>query len=270
MLTYPDINPIALSLGPLKIRWYGLMYLVGFAAAWWLALRRAARPDSGWDRDQVADVMFYGFLGVILGGRIGYMLFYDLPGFLAHPTVILKIWQGGMSFHGGLLGVLAGMWWFGRRYHKRLFEVADFVAPLVPIGLGAGRIGNFINGELWGRASNLPWAMKLSCNRFPEYLCRVPRQPSQLYEAFLEGVVLFTILWLFSRRPRPTMAVSGLFLLCYGTFRFAVEFVRQPDPQLGFVAFGWLTMGQVLSFPMALIGLALLWYAYRNRAPGAA
>ncbi len=269
MLTYPDINPIAVSLGPLKIRWYGLMYLVGFAAAWWLARLRAARPGSGWDRDQVADVMFYGFLGVILGGRIGYMLFYDLPGFLHNPLILLKVWQGGMSFHGGLIGVLAGMWWFGRRYEKTFFEVTDFVAPLVPIGLGAGRIGNFINGELWGKASTLPWAMKLPCDRFPQYLCRAPHQPSQLYEAFLEGVVLFTILWLYSRRPRPTMAVSGLFLLCYGTFRFLVEFVRMPDPQLGYLAFGWLTMGQVLSFPMIVIGAVLLWWAYRGRADAA-
>lgn len=266
MLTYPDISPIALSLGPLKVRWYGIMYLVGFSAAWWLARVRAARPGSDWDREQVADLMFYGFLGVILGGRIGYMFFYDLPGFLHNPLVLLKVWQGGMSFHGGLLGVLAGMWWFGRRYNKAFFQVADFVAPLVPIGLGAGRVGNFINGELWGKASNLPWAMKLPCDRFPQYLCRAPHQPSQLYEVFLEGVVLFTILWLYSRRPRPIMAVSGLFLLLYGTFRFAVEFVRMPDPQLGYLAFGWLTMGQVLSFPMIVAGALLLWWAYRRQA----
>jgi len=265
VLTYPNIDPTIVSFGPFAIHWYGMMYLIGFVAVWWLGTIRARKPGSGWQPVEISDLLFYGALGVILGGRIGYILFYNFGLFLDDPLVLFRIWQGGMSFHGGLLGVLAGMWWFGRRYNKAFFQVADFVAPLVPIGLGAGRIGNFINGELWGKASNLPWAMKLPCDRFPQYLCRAPHQPSQLYEVFLEGVVLFAILWLYSRRPRPIMAVSGLFLLLYGTFRLAVEFVRMPDPQLGYLAFGWLTMGQVLSFPMIVAGALLLWWAYRRQ-----
>jgi len=199
---------------------------------------------------------------VILGGRIGYTLFYNLPGFLADPVVLFKVWEGGMSFHGGLIGVLIGLGLFGRKYGKAFFEISDFAAPLVPIGLGAGRIGNFINGELWGKVSDLPWAMV-----FP-HAGPLPRHPSQLYEALLEGVALFTILWLFSARPRPRMAVSGLFLLCYGLFRFAVEFVREPDLQLGYLAFDWLTMGQILSTPMILVGLGMLGWAYRRGGAG--
>jgi phosphatidylglycerol:prolipoprotein diacylglycerol transferase len=194
----------------------------------------------------------------VLGGRLGYVLFYDLPGFLAEPLNIFKVWQGGMSFHGGLMGVLIAMWLFGRRYHKTFFEVTDFIAPLVPIGLGAGRIGNFINGELWGKVSDVPWAMVFP-NGGP-----LARHPSQLYQAFLEGLVLFIVLWLYSSKPRPTMAVSGLFLLCYGVFRFVVEFVRMPDAQLGYLAFGWLTMGQVLSAPMILTGLGFMAWAYKS------
>lgn len=258
MLTYPDIDPVAVQIGPLAIRWYGLMYLVGFAAGWWLGVRRAKRPGSGWHPEQVGDLVFYVALGVILGGRFGYVLFYDLAGFLADPTMIVKVWQGGMSFHGGLLGVAAAVWWYGRKTGKGFFEVTDFLAPLVPIGLGAGRIGNFINGELWGKVTDLPWGMV-----FP-HAGPLPRHPSQLYEAFLEGAVLFLILWLYSARPRPTMAVTGLFMACYGLFRFLVEFVRLPDAQLGYLAWGWLTMGQVLSAPMILVGVGLLWWAYRG------
>ncbi len=258
MLTYPNFDPIAIHIGPLSIRWYGLMYLLGFAAAWWLGTRRARRPGSGWQSEQVGDLVFYAALGVVLGGRIGYVLFYDLPAFLADPVMIFKVWQGGMSFHGGLIGVLTAMWWYGRKIGKTFFQVTDFVAPLVPIGLGAGRIGNFINGELWGRPTDLPWGMV-----FP-HAGPLPRHPSQLYEALLEGVVLFLILWLYSSRPRPTMAVSGVFLIFYGLFRFLVEFVREPDVQLGYLAWGWLTMGQVLSTPMILAGIGLLWWAYRS------
>jgi phosphatidylglycerol---prolipoprotein diacylglyceryl transferase len=260
MLTFPAIDPVAISIGPLAVRWYGLMYLLGFAAAWWLGRVRARRPDSGWRTEQVGDLVFYGALGVILGARIGYVLFYDLAGVAEDPLLLLKVWQGGMSFHGGLVGVLLAMWWYGRSIGKSFFQVTDFIAPLVPIGLGAGRIGNFINGELYGRVTDVPWGMV-----FP-HAGPLPRHPSQLYEAFLEGLVLFLILWVFSARPRPTAAVSGLFLAGYGTFRFAVEFVREPDAHLGFLAWGWLTMGQVLTLPMILAGTGLLVWAYWGRA----
>ncbi len=256
MLTYPNIDPVALSLGPLKIHWYGLMYLIGFAVVWWLGRIRARRPDSGWDAEQISDLVFYGALGAVLGGRLGYILFYSFPFFIADPLSIFKVWQGGMSFHGGMVGVFVAMWLYGRKFHKGFFQITDFIAPLVPIGLGAGRIGNFINGELWGRVSDGPWAMV-----FPN-AGALARHPSQLYQAFLEGIVLFIILWLYSSKPRPTMAVSGIFLIFYGLFRFIVEFVRVPDAQLGYLAFGWLTMGQVLSIPMILIGLLFVWWAY--------
>ena len=257
MLPYPNIDPVALQLGPIKIHWYGITYLIGFAAAWWLGRLRARRPGSGWSEQQVGDLLFSGAPGVILGGRIGYVLFYDLPVYLDNPLRIFQIWQGGMSFHGGLIGLLIGMWLFGRRYRKGFFEVTDFLAPLAPIGLGAGRIGNFINGELWGKVSDVPWAMVFPTGG------PLPRHPSQLYEAFLEGAVLFAIVWIYSSRPRPLRAVSGVFLLGYGIFRFLVEFVRMPDPQLGYLAFGWVTMGQVLSAPMIVAGAILLWVAYR-------
>lgn len=259
MLTYPDIDPIAVQLGPIKVHWYGIMYLIGFGAAWWLGRRRALRPESGWTEQQVSDLVFYGALGAVLGGRIGYVLFYDLPAYVDEPLRIFKVWEGGMSFHGGLIGVLVAMTLYRRHIHKTFFEVTDFLAPLVPIGLGAGRIGNFINGELWGKVSDLPWAMVFPTGG------PLPRHPSQLYEACLEGLVLFTILWWFSNKPRPRMAVSGLFLSCYGLFRFAVEFVRMPDAQLGYLAFGWVTMGQILSMPLIIAGVVLLWLAYKRR-----
>jgi len=273
MLKYPDIDPVALALGPLHIRWYGLMYLVAFLAAWWLGRRRVSRlgPD-GDERRFMDDLIFFGVLGVVLGGRIGYTLFYQFDKLLAEPTFVLRIWEGGMSFHGGLLGVILALWWFARRRGVGFFRLTDFVAPLVPVGFGAVRIANFINGELWGRQTDVPWAFQVSCARFPEQCIGLAHDalwssglhPSQLYEAVLEGPVLFVILWWFSSRSRPVMSVSGLFLLSYGVFRFAVEFVRQPDAHIGFVALDWVTMGQLLSLPMIFGGLLLLGLAYRK------
>ncbi len=261
MLPYPQIDPVALAIGPLKIHWYGLMYLIGIGSAWWLASRRLSRFEPGWNNEKLSDLVFWTAMGVILGGRLGYVLFYDLAAYLANPLLIFEVWKGGMSFHGGLLGVMLSTWWFGRRNGKSFFELMDFIAPFVPIGLGAGRIGNFINAELWGKATDLPWAMV-----FPTDPAQLPRHPSQLYQVALEGVALFLILWIYSRKPRPTMAVSGLFALCYGAFRFIVEFVRVPDAQLGYLAFGWLTMGQVLCLPMIFGGAGLMIYAYRRPA----
>lgn len=260
----PNIDPVAISIGPLKIHWYGLMYLVGFVGGWLLGNYRAGRPNSGWEREEVGDILFYIALGVILGGRIGYVLFYNFPYYLHHPIEVFYVWTGGMSFHGGLLGVIVAMWWYGRRTERGFFAVADFIAPLVPIGLGAGRIGNFINQELWGRVTDVPWGMVFARTGGP-----LPRHPSQLYEFALEGVVLFVILWLYSVRPRPTGAVSGLFLTCYGVFRFFIEFFRVPDAQLGYLAFGWVTMGQILSLPMILFGIGLLVWSYK-RSPSPA
>ena len=256
----PDIDPVAISLGPIKVHWYGLMYVIGFLALWFFASRRAKQPNSGWTAEQVSDFVFYGALGVILGGRLGYMLFYNLPHYIAHPLDVLKVWQGGMSFHGGLIGVLLAMLYFARKTGKTFFTVADFFAPWVPIGLGLGRLGNFINHELWGRTTDGPWGMV-----FRE-AGPLPRHPSQLYQVALEGLALFVILWLFARKPRPTASVSGLFLIFYGLFRILVEFVREPDPQLGYLAFGWLTMGQVLSVPMILFGVGLMVWAYKKKA----
>ena len=254
---FSQIDPVAFSLGPLSVRWYGLMYLFGFAFAMWLAGRRADAPNSGWTRNEVSDLLFYGFLGVILGGRIGYVLFYDFDLFLADPTYLFKIWTGGMSFHGGLIGVITAMIWFAHKTKRHFFTVADFVAPLIPFGLGVGRIGNFMNGELWGRVTDVPWAII-----FPE-AGPEPRHPSQLYQFALEGVVLFIILNLFWRKNPPRGAISGMFLLFYGLFRFLVEFVRQPDSQLG-LYFQEISMGQILSTPMIIIGALMIWVAYKR------
>ncbi len=260
MLTYPNIDPVAIALGPLKIHWYGLMYLVGIGGAWWLASRRLQRFDPSWSKDTLSDLVFWVAMGIILGGRLGYVLFYDLAAYIDNPALVLRIWEGGMSFHGGFIGVMLAVWLFGRKHNKSFFQLMDFIAPLVPIGLGAGRIGNFINAELWGKATNVSWAMVFPTD--PEQLAR---HPSQLYQFALEGVALFVILWLYSRKPRPTMAVSGLFALCYGIFRFIVEFVRVPDAQLGYLAFDWLTMGQVLCIPMIIGGIGLIMYAYKRQ-----
>ncbi len=258
MIIAPDIDPVALRLGPLQVHWYGLMYLIGFLGAWWLGVYRAKRPDSGWQAQEISDLLFYGALGVILGGRIGYVLFYNFGYYLNHPIEVFYIWTGGMSFHGGLLGVIVAMWLYARRTQRTFFAVADFVALLTPLGLGAGRLGNFINHELWGNVTTVPWAM-IFTNAGP-----LPRHPSQLYEFLLEGVALFIILWTYARKPHPSAAVSGLFLLCYGSFRFLVEFVRQPDSQLGYLAFDWVTMGQVLSLPMIVIGMGMLIWAHKR------
>ena len=261
MLNYPDIDPVAIDFGIIKIRWYGISYVVGILLAWTLLRYRAIRqPLLGWTPIQVSDLIFYGTLGVILGGRLGSVLFYNFSYYLQHPLSIIKVWEGGMSFHGGLIGVCVALWLYSRRINQSFFETTDFLAPVVPVGLFFGRIANFINGELWGAPSDLPWAMV-----FPaEQAGGIPRHPSQLYEACLEGVLLFIILWFYSTKIRPKMAVSGAFLLGYGIFRSLVELVREPDQQIGYLAGDWLTMGQVLSLPMILGGMIMLVYAYRS------
>jgi len=258
MLRYPDISPIAFSIGPVKVHWYGIMYLVGFAGAWWLARRRAAAPGSTWKANDVDDLIFFAMLGVILGGRIGYVLFYGMSFWASDPWYPVKIWEGGMAFHGGLLGVVAAMTLFAWRRGRNAADVYDFTAPLPALGLLFGRLGNFINGELWGKVTTVPWGFL--------YQGQV-RHPSQLYEATLEGLVMFIALWVFTARPRPRWAPSGLFLLIYGVARFLVEFVRVPDQQIGYLAGGWLTEGQLLSLPMIIAGLAMLAWAYRVRTP---
>ncbi len=249
MLVHPQFDPIAVHIGSFGIHWYGLMYLIGFLSLLWLGKWRIRRnPEMGWSDRDLDDILFYGALGVILGGRLGYVLFYQPGHFLTHPAEIFAIWQGGMSFHGGFLGVLFAMALFARKTGKRWLNVMDFVAPMVPIGLGAGRLGNFINGELWGRVTDLPWGMV-----FPG-VDMLPRHPSQLYEFGLEGVLLFIVLWTFSSKPRPAGTVSALFLIGYGASRFLVEFAREPDDFLGLLSLG-MSMGQWLSLPMVLAGI---------------
>ncbi len=261
MIPYPEIDPVAVALGPVKIRWYGLMYLVGFAAAWALLRSRAGKAHFLFDRDDVEDIVFFGAVGLIVGARVGYTVFYGFDNLLADPLYLLKLWEGGMSFHGGLIGVMVALAIFARKRGCSFFQVADFLVPACPPGLFAGRMGNFINSELWGKPTDLPWGFKVGDQVV---------HPSQLYEAVLEGIVLFAIVWLYSARPRPTMAVSGVFLAGYGIFRFAVEFVRVPDAHIGdggYLAFGWLTMGQVLSIPMVLLGAGLVVAAYLRGMP---
>ena len=276
MIFLHQIDPVAVSLGPLRVHWYGLMYLLGFLLAWWLGRRRIrAGRLPGVDEDGFGDLLFYGLIGVIVGGRLGSVLFYDFNTYLQNPLQVLKVWEGGMSFHGGLIGVLVAAWLWSRRHRRHFFDTMDFLAPLVPPGLGFGRIGNYIGGELWGKYTRGDWGVVFPSGLPEPYRSLDPvalkaqfeagaldayaRHPSQLYQAVLEGLVLFCVLWWFSAKPRPRYAVSGLFALLYGGFRFLVEFVRMPDAHLGYLAFGWLTMGQVLSLPLVALGLFLLW-----------
>lgn len=260
MIVHPDIDPIIFQVGPLAVRWYGLMYLAGFGAAYYLGLKRLQR--IGLSQDQFSDLIFYGAMGVILGGRMGYALFYKFDRVLEEPLWLFKIWEGGMSFHGGLLGVLIVIALYSWRQNKNVIDLMDFAGPLLPIGVGTGRIANFINQELWGRPSDAPWAVL-----FPNDPLGLARHPSQLYEAALEGLVLFSVLWFFSQSPRSRGAVSGLGIMLYGTFRFSVEFFREPDDHLGFVASNWVTQGQILSTPMIILGAGLLiWSVFASKA----
>jgi len=278
MIAYPEIDPVALTLGPVKIYWYGLMYLVAFASVFWLGKRRARIEPSFIRPDQIDDLTFYGALGAIIGGRIGSVLFYNFDSFIEDPIYLFKIWQGGMAFHGGFLGVLVAMELYRRKLGCSFFQLTDFIAPLVPLGLAAGRLGNFINAELWGAPGNVPWAMKLSCVQFPPEryidfagpLCFSARHPTQLYQMLFEGLILFAVLWVISAKPRPIMSVSGYFLLLYGIARTGVEFIRLPDAHIGYlINTDWLTRGMVLSAPMIIVGIAFIIYSQRER-PNAA
>jgi phosphatidylglycerol:prolipoprotein diacylglycerol transferase len=255
---YPDIDPVAFALGPLQVHWYGLMYVLGFVAGWFGLRARSRRADSPVAPARVEDLVFYIAIGVFVGGRVGYMLIYDFGSLVADPLRLFYVWRGGMSFHGGLIGVLLMMALFAKRTGQTFFAITDFVAPWVPPGLGFVRIGNFINGELWGAQTSpdAPWGVVFE---------GVPRHPTQLYEAFLEGLVMLVVLVWFSAKPRPRMAVSGLFLLLYGLFRFSVEFIRLPDAHIGYEAFGWVTRGQILTAPMIVAGIVLLTLAYQRR-----
>ncbi len=256
MLVHPQFNPVAFSIGPVSVHWYGLTYLAAFGLFVLLARarsRQVSMAQSGWTTRDVEDLLFFAVVGVVLGGRLGYVLFYKPAHYLGHPLEILQVWQGGMSFHGGLLGVLVALYVFGRSRRRQFLEVGDFVAPSVPTGLMAGRLGNFINGELWGRAADpaLPWAMV-----FPQSGTSIARHPSQLYQALLEGLLLFVLLWFYARRKHPVGRVSGAFLVGYGVFRFIAEFFRQPDSFLGLLALDF-TMGQWLCLPMIAFGIWL-------------
>ena len=276
---FVDFDPIAFSVGPLAVHWYGIMYLIAFGAFWMLGERRRRQGRLPVGPTAFSDLAFYGMIGVIAGGRLGYMLFYGTADLIANPLSLFRIWEGGMSFHGGLIGVFVAMWLWSRKNGLHFFDVMDFVAPLVPIGLGVGRFGNFIGGELWGRHTDVAWGMifpraintaghtieQLKAMAAAGQLENEVRHPSQLYQMFLEGFVLFGVLYAVSMKPRPRYLVSGLFALLYGMFRFLVEFVREPDAQLGYLAWGWLTMGQLLSLPLIVLGL--VWIAMSRRAP---
>ena len=270
-MQYPQIDPIILSLGPVALRWYGLMYLLGLAAVWWLGHRRATTQQPHWTRDELSDLVFYGALGAVLGGRIGYVLFYNASVLANDPLYLFRIWEGGMAFHGGLLGVLVAMLLFARRTGRSFISITDFLAPLCPIGLGLGRMGNFINMELPGRVSESGVGMIYPCDAVIAIspMCvgaweSVVRHPSPLYQAFFEGAVLFTLLWLVSRTPRPAGFVSALFLCGYGSFRLLTEFFREPDAHIGFVLFGGVSMGQLLSLPLLIAGILLGLWSLQN------
>lgn len=263
MLQHPQFDPIALQIGPIAVHWYGLMYLVGFALVWILGRWRINHGKTDLTLRDLEDIIFYCVLGVVIGGRLGYALFYKPSEYLAHPIEILYLWQGGMSFHGGLLGVLLVLLVFAHKKKKKLLEIGDFIAPLIPLGLAAGRLGNFINGELWGRPTTLPWGMV-----FPQTQDGIARHPSQLYEMGLEGFALFALVWLFASKPRAMGQVSAVFLMGYGMFRFLVEFTREPDAFLGLLT-GGLSMGQLLSLPMIIAGILIFVLSAKksNRAP---
>lgn len=263
MLTHPDFDPVAFELGPLAVHWYGIMYLLGFAAGWYIAMRRSRNKICPVRPAQVEDLLLFVALGVVLGGRIGYVFFYQFDTLVADPLYLFRVWEGGMSFHGGFLGVVFAMWWFARRTKIHFIDILDFIAPCIPPGLLFGRMGNFIGQELWGRPTDLPWAMT-----FPrEGVDAVARHPSQLYEAFFEGLVLLVVLLWFSAGPRPRGAVCGLGIFLYGCFRIGVEFTREPDAHINFDLFGWVTRGQLLSVPMVIVGAGLLLWAYNRNRP---
>jgi phosphatidylglycerol:prolipoprotein diacylglycerol transferase len=284
MIQYPAIDPIIVSLGPLALRWYGLTYVIAFGIAWWLGRRRAALPGSTWKPEDVDDMIFYGALGAILGGRLGWVLFYGIERLADDPLMVLRIWEGGMSFHGGLAGVMIAEAMFARRQRRNIADVFDFVVALPGLGILAVRIANFINGELWGKPTDVAWgfivdpaklhpsqtaeALRL-CGRFDIDPCLLHVHASQLYEGLLEGLLVFIIVWVFTLKPRPRLAPSGLFLICYGICRFAVEFVRVPDENRGYLLFNWVTMGQILSTPMIIGGAILMIIAYRRQQPSA-
>lgn len=263
-MTFPQIDPVAFSVGPLSVHWYGLTYLFGFGGAWLLASWRAGKPGSPFNRDQVSDLIFYGAVGVIVGGRLGYGLFYGLDQWLNDPLWIIKLQLGGMSFHGGMLGVLTAFWYFKRKTGKSYFTVADFIVPMVPVGLATGRIGNFINGELWGKPTDVSWGMV-----FPGDPLQLVRHPSQLYQFAFEGVALFTLLWIYSRKPRAAAAVTGLFGIGYGCARIGAEFFREPDAHIGYLLGNWLTMGMILSLPMIFVGAGMMIWGYRKQGAAA-
>ncbi len=252
MLKYPDIDPIAFSLGPIQVHWYGIMYIFAFTIGWILGRYRASQVGSGWTKDEVDDLVTWVMLGAILGGRLGYVFFYDFAYYMHDPIKILYVWKGGMSFHGGLIGILLILYWWGKKHHKATLDVFDFVVPTGVPGLFFGRMGNFINGELWGKVTTMPFGMV-----FP-HAGSLPRHPVQLYEGFCEGIILFIILWTFSKKERVDGAVSGLFGVCYGSFRIFNEFFREPDAHIGYLYGGWLTMGILLSIPLIVAGAILL------------
>lgn len=266
MLSHPNIDPVAISLGPLQVHWYGIMYMLAFATAWFIAYREAKRPNSALQAKHVEDLIVYGAMGVILGGRIGYILFYNIGAWVHDPLLIFRIWEGGMSFHGGLLGVISAIYLYSRKINVAFSSILDLLTIITPLGLGFGRIGNFIGQELWGRETDVSWGMI-----FPRDPDALVRHPSQLYQAFLEGLVLFCIIYWFTRKPRPRLASGALFVFFYGAFRFFVEFFREPDAHLQDLAFDWMTRGQMLSLPMIIIGLAVFIWVYRqtpsNTAP---